>query len=82
ATLDGTRRAHRFRADADGNVRSQPFKFALAGDGALTPGKDGDAWDGTISTLSAQGAPNLQLTAPVRVSVAPSRLMIGRADLT
>ncbi|WKZ84392.1 translocation/assembly module TamB [Ralstonia pickettii] len=82
ATLDGTRRAHRFRADADGNVRNQPFKFALAGDGALTPGKDGDGWDGTISTLSAQGAPNLQLTAPVRLSVAPGRLMMGRADLT
>ncbi len=82
ATLDGTRRAHRFRADADGNVRNQPFKFALAGDGALTPGKDGDGWDGTISTLSAQGAPNLQLTAPVRLAVAPGRLMMGRADLT
>ncbi len=82
ATLDGTRRAHRFRADADGNVRNQPFKFALAGDGALTPGKDGDGWDGTISTLSAQGAPNLQLTAPVKLSVAPGRLMMGRADLT
>ena len=82
ATLEGTRRAHRFRADADGNVRNQPFKFALAGDGALTPGKDGDGWDGTISTLSAQGAPNLQLTAPVRLSVAPGRLMMGRADLT
>ncbi|WP_296223597.1 translocation/assembly module TamB domain-containing protein [Ralstonia sp. UBA689] len=82
ATLDGTRRAHRFHADADGNVRNQPFKFALAGEGALTPGKDGDAWDGTLSTLSAQGAPNLQLTAPVRVSVAPGRLMVGRADLT
>ncbi|WP_254659160.1 translocation/assembly module TamB domain-containing protein [Ralstonia pickettii] len=82
ATVDGTRRAHRFRADADGNVRNQPFKFALAGDGALTPGKDGDGWDGTISTLSAQGAPNLQLTAPVRLSVAPGRLMMGRADLT
>ena len=82
ATLDGTRRAHRFRADADGNVRSQPFKFALAGDGALAPGKDGDTWDGTISTLSAQGAPNLQLKAPVRVSVAPGRLLVGRTDLT
>ena len=82
ATLDGTRRAHRFRADADGNVRNQPFKFALAGDGALTPGKDGDGWDGTISTLSAQGAPNLQLTAPVRLAMAPGRLMMGRADLT
>ncbi|MGL6158484.1 MAG: translocation/assembly module TamB domain-containing protein, partial [Ralstonia mannitolilytica] len=82
ATLDGTRRAHRFHADADGNVRNQPFKFALAGDGALTPGKDGDGWDGTISTLSAQGAPNLQLTAPVRVSVGPGRLLVGRADLT
>lgn len=82
ATLDGTRRAHRFRADADGSVRSQPFKFALAGDGALTPGKNGDGWDGTISTLSAQGAPNLQLMAPVRVSVAPGRLMVGRTDLT
>ncbi|WP_413707918.1 translocation/assembly module TamB domain-containing protein [Ralstonia sp. Ralssp110] len=82
ATLDGTRRAHRFRADADGNVRNQPFKFALAGDGALTPGKDGDGWDGTISTLSAQGEPNLQLKAPVKLSVAPGRLMMGRADLT
>jgi translocation and assembly module TamB len=82
ATVDGTRRAHRFRADADGNVRNQPFKFALAGDGALTPGKDGDGWDGTISTLSAQGAPNLQLTAPVRLAMAPGRLMMGRADLT
>lgn len=81
ATLDGTRRAHRFRADADGNVRNQPFKFALAGDGALTPGKDGDGWDGTISTLTAQGEPNLQLMAPVRLSVAPGRLMVGRADL-
>jgi translocation and assembly module TamB len=82
ATLDGTRRAHRFRADADGNVRNQPFKLALAGDGALTPGKDGDAWDGTVSTLSAQGAPNLQLTTPVRLSVAPGRFALGRADLT
>lgn len=82
ATVDGTRRAHRFRADADGNVRNQPFKFALAGDGALTPGKDGDGWDGTISTLSAQGSPNLQLTAPVRLAMAPGRLMMGRADLT
>ncbi|MGA3703623.1 translocation/assembly module TamB domain-containing protein [Ralstonia nicotianae] len=82
ATLDGTRRAHRFRADADGSVRSQPFTFALAGDGALTPGKDGDAWAGTLSTLSARGAPDLQLTAPVRVSVAPGRLAVGRADLT
>ncbi|MBT1538838.1 translocation/assembly module TamB [Ralstonia solanacearum] len=82
ATLDGTRRAHRFRADADGSVRSQPFRFAVAGDGALTPGKEGDAWNGTLSTLSAQGAPNLQLMAPVRVSVAPGRLAVGRADLT
>ncbi len=82
ATLDGTRRAHRFRADADGSVRSQPFRFAVAGDGALTPGKEGDAWNGTLSMLSAQGAPNLQLMAPVRVSVAPGRLAVGRADLT
>ncbi|CAJ0775541.1 hypothetical protein LMG7141_00379 [Ralstonia condita] len=82
ATLDGTRRAHRFRADADGNVRNQPFKFALAGEGALTPGKDGDTWDGTVSTLAAQGAPNLQLTAPVRLSVARGRLVVGRADMT
>ncbi|WP_197338305.1 translocation/assembly module TamB domain-containing protein [Ralstonia solanacearum] len=82
ATLDGTRRAHRFRADADGSVRSQPFRFAVAGDGVLTPGKEGDAWNGTLSMLSAQGAPNLQLMAPVRVSVAPGRLAVGRADLT
>jgi len=82
ATLDGTRGAHRFRADADGNVRNQPFKLALAGDGALTQAKSGDAWDGTIATLSAQGEPNLQLKAPVHVSVAPGRLSVGRADLT
>ncbi len=82
AQLSGSDRQHSFSAAADGTLRGQPLALALAAQGGLTQDKDGYRWDGTIGTLKNDGRPRFALDAPLTVSAAADRLLLGAARLT
>lgn len=82
AAIGGTYGSHNLTLTANGQVRGQPVKLTMAAQGNLREGPQGYAWDGTLRTLENQGLPRLTLTAPVTVSVAPHRLVLGATRLT
>ena len=82
ASLNGTRANHTLNATAVGKVRGNAVNLTLAANGRLTDARDGAHWDGTVTRLSNKGTPNVNLDAPLSVSYAPNRVVLGASRLS
>jgi len=82
AQLRGSYADHTLHAAADGVLRGKPVALTLAAQGRLSRRKDGFGWDGTVQTFGNTQAPRFALNAPMALSVAPGKLVLGATRAT
>lgn len=82
AAINGSYSNHNMRLDAKGQLRGRPLSLTLAAQGNLHEQARGYAWDGTLRTLENSGFPRLMLAEPLKVNIAPKRLVLGTTRLT
>lgn len=82
AQLDGSERQHSFSATADGKLRGQALALTVAAHGGLTRDQGGLRWDGSVDTLKNQGQPRFAMEAPLALSAAADRLLLGATRVT
>ncbi len=79
--LSGTYGAHALMLESVGNLRGKPLHLTMAAQGQLTQGKSGYAWNGQLSELQNQGALNISLGVPLKISAEARRLILGATRL-
>lgn len=82
ANLSGSYGSHTLNAAADGLLRGKPLALTLAAQGRLNQLKDGFGWDGTVQTIDNKGVPRFALGAPMQVSVAAGKVVLGATRAT
>ncbi|HEY0844391.1 MAG TPA: translocation/assembly module TamB domain-containing protein [Noviherbaspirillum sp.] len=81
ADIDGSDASHTLKLGAAGQLRGRPLDLTLAAQGRLRQLPEGMAWDGMLRALRNTGFPQLALTDPVPVSIAPGSVDLGAARL-
>lgn len=77
----GTRAKHTLKTSAVGRVHNQPIDLAFVVSGCLTETRKSTHWDGMVTHLKNYGTPEINLKAPLTVTIGKNKVALDDAQL-